>query len=625
MTSVSWGITAQAMLQLRWMYSVGLSTQTLDTIVPTSPSSLTATSTSSSQINLSWTASTDNIGVTGYQIERCQGAGCTAFSQIATASATTYSNTGLSASTSYSYRTRATDAAGNVSGYSNTASASTQAFTVKLTIEIAGTGSGVVSGDGTYLVGTEVVITATPNAGSSFAGWSGNSDCTDGLVTMNENKTCKATFNKGTVGIGGGPKAYWEEYLASYPGASNIQRTPNNLLGYDENPDGTTRGGYFTPDGMIRGEGWWKDPVSWTDKYVDGLPNKSCRLEVYHPRRHIGTLRPGHNMGVGVGTELGRNGNATPKYFTSGLSGGQTFVWYMDTGILTDAVQTFGSCTSKKVRKIVWPGEVTDDGWAVIPTSADPNTAKFIFVVPANVDPNTVTIRDLKNGTALPLPYYEGGIPFIGPNTVTNCPFDECYTVVLGGGGGPEPTFGDTIPNSEGRAKYEQFSDTTIRIYITGWRTGTNPENDDNYSNQLASGSSDPVAEAVADFIRSLGTRASNVRIEIYAHSLGAAEATWIYQNGTGLRAGDKIIALATPFFVEANNMVDGRNGVQYHAYCESADIVCTGLVFTKATVGRSPNETIIVTTLKDLPAGTTSYNAHDRKLYQRIIGLPNF
>ena len=39
---------------------------------------------SSSQINLSWTASTDNVGVTGYLVERCQGAGCTNFAQIAT-------------------------------------------------------------------------------------------------------------------------------------------------------------------------------------------------------------------------------------------------------------------------------------------------------------------------------------------------------------------------------------------------------------------------------------------------------------------------------------------------------------------------------------------------------------
>jgi len=98
-----------------------------DTQVPTTPTNLTATAQSSSQINLSWSASTDNIGVTGYRVERCQGAGCATFTQIATPTSNSYSDTGLSASTSYTYRVRAVDAAGNLSGYSTNASAITQA------------------------------------------------------------------------------------------------------------------------------------------------------------------------------------------------------------------------------------------------------------------------------------------------------------------------------------------------------------------------------------------------------------------------------------------------------------------------------------------------------------------
>ena len=69
---------------------------------------------SGSEVDLSWGASTDNVGVTGYQVERCQGAGCTNFAQIATPTGTTYKDTSVSASTSYSYRVRATDAAGNL-------------------------------------------------------------------------------------------------------------------------------------------------------------------------------------------------------------------------------------------------------------------------------------------------------------------------------------------------------------------------------------------------------------------------------------------------------------------------------------------------------------------------------
>ena len=96
-----------------------------DTTAPSAPSSLTATPASGTQINLSWTASTDNVGVTGYQVERCQGAGCSSFALITTATGTTYNDTGLTAGTSYTYRVRATDAPGNLSAYSNTATQTT--------------------------------------------------------------------------------------------------------------------------------------------------------------------------------------------------------------------------------------------------------------------------------------------------------------------------------------------------------------------------------------------------------------------------------------------------------------------------------------------------------------------
>src|SRR5206468_3456720 len=88
---------------------------------PTAPSSLTATAASSSQINLAWTAASG--AVTTYLVERCQGTPCT-FTQVGTSTTTAYSDTGLSASTSYSYRVQASGP-GGLSPYSNTASATT--------------------------------------------------------------------------------------------------------------------------------------------------------------------------------------------------------------------------------------------------------------------------------------------------------------------------------------------------------------------------------------------------------------------------------------------------------------------------------------------------------------------
>ncbi len=77
-----------------------------DTQAPTTPTNLSATAVSSSQINLSWTASTDNIGVVGYHIYRDS-------VEIATITTTSYQNTGLTPSISYAYAVSAYDAAGN--------------------------------------------------------------------------------------------------------------------------------------------------------------------------------------------------------------------------------------------------------------------------------------------------------------------------------------------------------------------------------------------------------------------------------------------------------------------------------------------------------------------------------
>ncbi|WP_244208909.1 discoidin domain-containing protein [Paenibacillus ferrarius] len=89
-----------------------------DTLAPTAPSNLAATAASSSQINLSWGASTDNVGVTSYDIYR-NGA------KVGSSVTTSYADSGLTPATSYSYTVKANDAAGNSSAASNTANATT--------------------------------------------------------------------------------------------------------------------------------------------------------------------------------------------------------------------------------------------------------------------------------------------------------------------------------------------------------------------------------------------------------------------------------------------------------------------------------------------------------------------
>ena len=95
-----------------------------DATPPTVPTSVTATAASSSSITISWSASTDNIGVAGYKILR-------AGSQVGsvTTPTVTYTDTGLSPSTLYSYTVEAYDAAGNISQASTASTATTQADT----------------------------------------------------------------------------------------------------------------------------------------------------------------------------------------------------------------------------------------------------------------------------------------------------------------------------------------------------------------------------------------------------------------------------------------------------------------------------------------------------------------
>ena len=116
----------------------GLSCSFTDAEPPTVPTSLTASNTTQTSVELSWTASTDNIGVTGYQIFE----GTT---QIATTTEINYTVTGLTANTAYSFTIKAVDAAGNSSDASNSVTVTTlEGSTVSDTVSMII--SGVIDG-----------------------------------------------------------------------------------------------------------------------------------------------------------------------------------------------------------------------------------------------------------------------------------------------------------------------------------------------------------------------------------------------------------------------------------------------------------------------------------------------
>ncbi|MFE2645571.1 glycoside hydrolase family 6 protein [Streptomyces nigra] len=91
-----------------------------DTTAPTAPTGLRATAKTASSVSLAWTAATDNVGVTGYDVYR------DGTRVGSTTAGTTYTDTGLSAATAYGYTVRARDAAGNVSAASTALSVTTE-------------------------------------------------------------------------------------------------------------------------------------------------------------------------------------------------------------------------------------------------------------------------------------------------------------------------------------------------------------------------------------------------------------------------------------------------------------------------------------------------------------------
>ena len=106
-------------------YSAYSNVQALSPIIPHVVSSFAATPVRT----LTWDASAESGGsISQYSIERCTGLGCSDFSQIATTSSTSYTDTSAAAGTTYNYRVRAQDANNFYGPYSVAATASIPAY-----------------------------------------------------------------------------------------------------------------------------------------------------------------------------------------------------------------------------------------------------------------------------------------------------------------------------------------------------------------------------------------------------------------------------------------------------------------------------------------------------------------
>jgi hypothetical protein len=145
-----------------------------DTTAPSTPGGLASPAKTSSSVSLTWNASTDNVGVTGYRVLR-------GGTQVGTATGTSYTDSGLTASTAYTYTVRAYDAAGNVSAASSPLTVTTNA---------GGGGGGIGLDD---FDGNPAYPSAAKNdlakwtGGNCFTNGGGNGAVSGGALTLQYN------------------------------------------------------------------------------------------------------------------------------------------------------------------------------------------------------------------------------------------------------------------------------------------------------------------------------------------------------------------------------------------------------------------------------------------------------
>ena len=176
-----------------------------DTTAPSTPSNLSASSTTSSSTNLSWSGSSDSggSGLAGYEILRNG-------SVIGTTTGTSYTVSGLSASTGYSFNVRAYDGAGNRSGNSGTVNVTTSSG--------GGSSSGSTIQAEAYSAQSGTVTAGTSDSGGgSHVGYIANGDWLQyNNVDLGSTKT---QFNARVAsGIGGGASGLIEVRLGSRTG-----------------------------------------------------------------------------------------------------------------------------------------------------------------------------------------------------------------------------------------------------------------------------------------------------------------------------------------------------------------------------------------------------------------------
>lgn len=245
-----------------------------DTQPPSVPTNLKATSVTATTVGLGWTASTDNVGVTGYTVYRNGAA-------IGTTNSTpSYSDTAVAPSTTYSYTVAAFDAAGNQSAQSAPLSVTTPAAPPPSAAWVQG---GTI-GTGTTVTTATLQLSKPVGAGDLLVGWVGQYNAA-GKVTVSDNvngawtrSTASTTFSSGggdialfylqnsaasssglTITVTANSPTYLEAAVAEYSGVATtgaLDQTAvssGNSASVDSGPTAAVAAGDLVVGGIITG------------------------------------------------------------------------------------------------------------------------------------------------------------------------------------------------------------------------------------------------------------------------------------------------------------------------------------------------------------------------------------
>ena len=185
------------------------------TVVPVAPSNLTGTVASTTQINLSWTDNSTNE--TGFKIERKTGTGVYTVVGTTTTDITTFSNTGLSPNTTYTYRVYAFNAVGNSLTYTNEVTLTTTALLALPTLTTTAVSSitqttslsgGTISSDGGAAIAARGVC------------WSTTNNPTIALTTKTIDGTGIGAFTSNITGLSANTTYYVRAYATNSVGTA---------------------------------------------------------------------------------------------------------------------------------------------------------------------------------------------------------------------------------------------------------------------------------------------------------------------------------------------------------------------------------------------------------------------